>query len=197
MVRDIAPNVRYKVYVKLVTEAGAGFPFDQNAAAAARIPTVVEGVVGGENGKWSVPLPRVVLTAERFWSLAGTLTAEADGTFSFKSATQEERDAEWTKLSKGSPPPARPSATAEMSAEQRNALREMARKEREKMEKMRQQRQQQQPPVASPAGASPSAAEIGPGGMPPQDRGALIERLRQRQQQQRQSPPAASPTASP
>jgi hypothetical protein len=197
MVRDIGPNVRYKVYVKLVTEAGAGFPFGQSAAPAARIPTVVEGMVVGENGRWSVQLPRVVLTAERFWSLAGTLTGEADGTFSFKPATQEEQDAEWTKLSKGSPPPARPSATAEMSAEQRNALREMARKEREKMEKMRQQRQQQQPPVASPGGASPSAAEIGPGGMPPQDRGALIERLRQRQQQQRQSPPAASPTASP
>lgn len=184
MVRDIAPNARYKVYVKLV-----------NVDAAARFFIPVEGIVVGESQRWHIQLPRVTLVAPRFWSLMGTLTGQDDGTFSFKAATQEERDAEWAKLSKTTPPPAQPSATATMSKEEQRAYWEKMDKERQKGEQQRRQWEQQHPPTASPAGASSSAAPIGPGGMMPQDR-AFIEKLRQ-QQQQRHPSATASPTTSP
>jgi hypothetical protein len=156
LVRDSPPNIHYKVYVKLTSDP------------VARATTAIDGVIVGENTKWVIDLPKVTLTPERFWTLLGTITGEAEGKASFKVATPEERDAEWTRLSKGAtPPPAasvpartlpipptspsatgspRPSGTAMTEQERKAWL--------EKMEQLRRQRQQQSPSAAQPT-ASP------------------------------------------
>ena len=54
---------------------------------------------------WRVDLPEVTLSSARFWTLIGTFTVKPDSKLDFKEATQAERDAEWTKLSKTAPPP--------------------------------------------------------------------------------------------
>ncbi|MEY2484821.1 MAG: hypothetical protein QOH39_469 [Verrucomicrobiota bacterium] len=139
LVRDSPASVHYKVYAKL-----AGDP-------AGRIAGSVDGVVVGENGKWIVDIPQVALTPERFWTLLGTLTGEPDARVSFKEATQQERDAEWTRLSKGAPPPSVASPTAAqtsaspISEEQRRTL-----LERLKQQQQRRQQQRSSPPEAAP-----------------------------------------------
>lgn len=157
LVRDSPPNIHYKVYVKLTNDP------------ASRIVSSVDGEVVGENAKWAIELPQVTLSPERFWTLLGTMTGEPQGKVSFKPATQEERDAEWTKLSKGATPPpvpsppgttfpfgpaapagsasaARPTATA-VSEEERKAM-------LERIERMRRERQRQQQQQATPAAAT-------------------------------------------
>ena len=91
--RDAPPGIHYKVYVKRVEQPEHRDP---------RIVNVATSVLG-EGLKLN--LDNVSLTAERFWELVGTLTVESEGKLTFKAATQPERDAEWTKLSKSSPAP--------------------------------------------------------------------------------------------
>ena len=98
--RDAPAGVHYKIYVKL-----AGEP-------ANRQPCQLTGSLTGAG--WNVVLPTVPLTPARFWMLLGTATVDDQGKASFVAATEKERDAEWVKLSKGTPPPAaEPSSTAQ------------------------------------------------------------------------------------
>ena len=92
MVRDTPASANYKVYVK----AASG--------PAARVSTTVEGGVHGPNNGWFIELPKVAITPQRFWTLMGTLAKDSEGKMYFKEATQQERDAEWTKISKTAPP---------------------------------------------------------------------------------------------
>jgi hypothetical protein len=150
--RDVPANSRYKLYVKVPPPAGG-----LNSPAT----TIVRSVALGDT--WKLDLPDVTLTSARFWTLLGTFSMPSEGKPAFQEATQAERDAEWSKLSKSSPPPqAKPTATAgsampfpvetaqpsaaQLSSEQRRAL-------SEKLEKQRKERQQHQSP--SP-GMSPS-----------------------------------------
>jgi len=103
MVRDTPTKSNYKIYVKPVT------------GAASRVTTNVSGRIEGPNNNWLIDLPKVQLTPSRFWTLIGTASRDAEGKLVFKEATQQERDAEWTKLSKGKPPPtAAPAASGAM-----------------------------------------------------------------------------------
>jgi len=94
MVRDTPTNAIYKIYVKPV------------AGAANQVATSVSGRIEGPNNAWAVDLPKASLTPSRFWTLMGTLLKDPQNKMVFKEATQQERDAEWTKISKSSPPPA-------------------------------------------------------------------------------------------
>ena len=98
--RDAPAGVHYKIYAKL-----AGEPATRQACQ-------VNGSLTGPT--WNVDLPAVPLTPARFWTLIGTATMDDQGKAAFVVATDKERDAEWVKLSKGTPPPAaEPSATAQ------------------------------------------------------------------------------------
>jgi hypothetical protein len=150
--RDAPPDWHYKLYVKVPPPAG-----ELNSSASTIVTTAAFG------DAWDLQFPNVTLSPERFWTLVGTFSVTSEGKPAFQEATQAERDAEWSKLSKPSPPPqARPTATTAptapfpvqtaqptgtpLSSEQRRAL-------LEKLEKERRERQQHQSP--SP-GMSPS-----------------------------------------
>ena len=150
--RDAPRRSHYKLYVKVPPPTGR-----LNSPATITVASAAFG------DGWHLDLPNVTLSPERFWTLVGTFSLTSEGKPAFQEATQTERDAEWSKLSKSSPPPqarptvtagpampfpvqtAQPSATA-LSPEQRRAL-------LEKLEKERREQQHQQSP--SP-GASPS-----------------------------------------
>jgi len=100
MTRDAPAGVHYKAYVKRAEEPER------------RDPTIVNVATRAMGDGFDLFLGNVSLTDERFWELLGTLTVEADGKLTFKEATQAERDAEWSKLSKGTPPPAPPQPSA-------------------------------------------------------------------------------------
>lgn len=131
MTRDAPVGVHYKVYVKLA------------AQPAPRLASSVEGRVYGDWG--SLQLPGVPLSPARFWTLLGTFTVEAEGKVAFKEATQAERDAEWSKLSKGAPPP--PAPTAQPGAP---AMPEERKKLLDQIEEARKKGQQQASPKGSP-----------------------------------------------
>jgi hypothetical protein len=146
--RDAPAGVHYKVYVKRVE------------LPEHRDPTIVNVATSALGEGFNLSLGNVSLTAERFWEIVGTITVAPDGKLTFKEATQAERDAEWTKLSKATPPPrvqptatgapiipfsspaAQPS-TSPASTEQQRALLDT-------VEKALQQ-QQQSPPASAPA----------------------------------------------
>jgi hypothetical protein len=152
LVRDAPLSSHYKLYVKVPPPTGG-------LHSSATI-TVASAAFGDD---WDLKLPNVTLSPERFWTLVGTFSLTPERKPTFQEATQAEREAEWSKLSKSSPPPqARPTATTApatpfpvqtahptetpLSPEQRRAL-------LEKSEKERRERQQHQSP--SP-GMSPS-----------------------------------------
>ena len=97
MTQDAPAGVHYKLYVKIPQST------DSLTAFTAPPATTVKSMALG--GTWKVDLPDVTLSSARFWTLVGTFTVKPDGKLEFKEATQAERDAEWTKLSKGQPPP--------------------------------------------------------------------------------------------
>ena len=142
MTRDAPAGSHYKVYVK---------PADPSNSP---LTTTVSSRVTSDT--WRLELPDVTLTPQRFWTLIGTISVTKEGEPAFQEATQAERDAEWSKLTKSSPPPqAQPTVTAPpampfpvgtaqpsgtpLSVEQRRAL-------LEKLEKERRERQQQHSP---------------------------------------------------
>jgi hypothetical protein len=152
VIRDAPLSSHYKLYVKVPPPIGK-----VNSPTTITVATAVFG------DSWHLDLPNVTLSPERFWTLVGTFSQTSEGKPAFQEATQAERDAEWSKLSKSSPPPqAKPTFTAgpampfpvgtaqpngtPLSVEQRRAL-------LEKLEKERGDRQQHQSP--SP-GMSPS-----------------------------------------
>jgi hypothetical protein len=152
LTRDTPVRTHYKLYVKVPPPA---------AALNSPVTTTVKSLAFSDT--WTLDLPDVTLNSARFWTLVGTLSFTSEGKPAFQEATQAERDAEWTKLTKSSPPPqARPTVTAApalpfpvqtaqpsaapLSPEQRRAL-------LEKLEKERRERQHQQSPSS---GASPS-----------------------------------------
>ena len=145
--RDAPIRSHYKLYVKVPPPTGGlNSPETITVASAAFGDT------------WHLDLPNVTLSPERFWTLVGTFSMTSEGKPAFQEATQTERDAEWSKLSKSSPPPqarptataaqgmpfpvqtARPSSTA-LSPEQQRAFLEKLKNER---------REQQQPPPLLP-----------------------------------------------
>jgi hypothetical protein len=150
--RDAPSRSHYKLYVKVPPPTGR-----LNSPATITVASAAFG------DTWHLDLPNVTLSPERFWTLVGTFSLASEGKPAFQEATQAERDAEWSKLAKSSPPPqARPTVTAApatpfpvqiaqptgtpLSSEQRRAL-------LEKIEKERRERQHQQSPSS---GASPS-----------------------------------------
>jgi hypothetical protein len=149
MTRDTPTGLHYKVYVRIAPPAD---PWSSLAT------TSVKSLAFSDT--WKLDLPDVTLNASRFWTLVGTFSVTPEGKPAFQEATQAERDAEWKKLLKSSPPSrARPTVTAgptmpfpvhtvqpgvtPLSPEQRRAL-------MEKIEKERRQRQQPPSPGTSP-----------------------------------------------
>ena len=120
----------------------------------------------GDSDTWRSDLPDVTLSAARFWTLVGTFTVKPDGKLEFKEATQAERDAEWTKLSKTTPPPVvKPTATvapimpfsspaAQPSASPASTQAQRALQEKIERARGALQQQQQSTPRAAPT-ASP------------------------------------------
>jgi len=107
IVRDSPEGVHYKLYARLTNDIG------QRQACTVSTLVVSDGP--------DVAVPTVNLTPERPWELAGTLTVGKNNALSYKEATQAERDAEWQKLPKETPPPkttptATPTPTATASA---------------------------------------------------------------------------------
>jgi hypothetical protein len=155
MTRDTPIGVHYKLYVKIPP------PSDPWSAVSAPATTVRSMAIGDG---WRLDLPDVMLSSSRFWTLIGTFSVNPDGKLGFKEATQSERDAEWTKLSKGAtPPPAvKPTATGapvmpfSSPAVQPTAVppeeQERRKKLVEEMDKARKKAQQerQSPPAGSP-----------------------------------------------
>lgn len=139
MVRDTPTQANYKIYVK--PEAGA------SSGAAA----TVQGYVQGPNNAWLVNLPKVTVTPTRFWTLVGTLLREPDGKMVFKEATQQERDAEWTKISKSAPPALTTPAPAASSPAPGGSSSVLSKEEMDKRrEEYIRRRMQAQTPAASP-----------------------------------------------
>jgi len=148
MTRDAPASVHYKLYVSISRSSAA-----PNSTGTITVKSLAS------SDTWSLDLPDVTLTSDRFWTLVGTLSQTSEGKPAFREATQAERDVEWSKLTKSSPPPqAKPTVTAgpampfpvgtaqpngtPLSVEQRRAL-------LEKLEKERLNRQQHQPPSPS------------------------------------------------
>jgi hypothetical protein len=104
MTEDTPAGVHYKLYVKIPQAS------DPLTAFTAPPATTVKSMAVSDT--WRLDLPDVTLSATRFWTLVGTFTVKPDGKLEFKEATQAERDAEWTKLSKGATPPPTPPPTA-------------------------------------------------------------------------------------
>ena len=144
MKRDAPADTHFKIYVKLAPE-GRGR---------------IIGQISGAD--WDVQLPVVILTPPRFWTLLGTATTNKGGKLTFVAATDAERDAEWTKLSKGTPPPsAAPSnpAGGKKSPEETKKDMERMDAERERFRRIREQQQQSGSPAPQ---ASPSTANRPP-----------------------------------
>jgi hypothetical protein len=150
--RDAPLSSHYKLYVKVPPSTGK-----LNSPATITVASAAFG------DRWHLDLPSVTLSPERFWTLVGTFSMTSEGKLAFQEAAQAERDAEWSKLSKSSPPPrAKPTVTAgpaapfpsqtvqpaaaQLSSEQQRAL-------LEKLKKERGERQQHQSPLP---GMSPS-----------------------------------------
>lgn len=134
LTRDAPVGVHYKIYVKL-----CGDP-------ASRQPTNVNGSLLG-NG-WSIPFPDMPLSPARYWGLLGTITAGKDGKATFAVATDAERDAEWTKLSKSAPPPVTaPTAAPEETSSPNISIEEL---EKRRQEVMRMRKLRESSPAKSP-----------------------------------------------
>lgn len=104
MTADTPIGAHYKFYVKT--------PRATDALTAFTVPPVTTVKSMALNDSWRIDLPEVTLNSAKFWTLVGTFTVKPDGKLEFKEATQPERDAEWTRLSKTTPPPeVKPSAT--------------------------------------------------------------------------------------
>lgn len=148
LTRDVPAKSHFKLYVKVPPAA---------ASPNSPLTTTIKSMAFSET--WSLDLPNVTLNPARFWTLIGTFSMTSEGKLAFQEASQAERDAQWSKLSKSSPPPlAQPTvipvpampfpaqtvqpSTAPLSPEQRRAL-------LEKIEKQR--REQQAPPGVSPS----------------------------------------------
>ena len=157
MTRDAPAGVHYKLYVKIPQAT------DVLTAFAAPPATTVKSMALSDT--WRVDLPEVTLSSARFWALVGTFTVKPDGKLEFKEATQAERDAEWTKLSKTAPPPVvQPTATgapvmpfSDQSAQPRATPvspeeRERRKKLVEEMDKARKKAEQER---QSPAATTP------------------------------------------
>jgi hypothetical protein len=144
-VRDSPANVHYKIYIKLA-----------NDAPRRQATGIFAGVYGGS---YTINIPDLRLTPERYWTLAGTLTADpqGNGTVSFQAANDAERDAEWKALTNTAPPP-QPSAVVSQTPHQTGPG-GMAPAERrallERLQKMEQQRKQQQQSQGATAAPSP------------------------------------------
>ena len=170
MTRDAPVGVHYKVYVKRAEEPEH------------RDPTIVNVVTRALGEGFDLQLGSVPLTAEHFWELLGTLKVEAAGKLTFKEATPAERDAEWSKLSKGTPPPAppQPSATGAPAwpfsnpAPQRSPAASGPEQQRAALEKLLQDQS-----------------------LPEEERARIKELLERQRPQQQQSPPTSRPSASP
>ncbi len=143
LVRDVPPGTHYDVYAKLAKN-------DRS------VPAKVTAAAYGDG--WKLDLGRITLTSQRPFTLVGTLTTQADSTMSFKQATEQERQADWDKLSKNLPPA--PSATPTATPSGRpsaNPLSPEARKqlaeEQERVRRIREQtmRRQQERQRTSPA----------------------------------------------
>jgi hypothetical protein len=174
---ETGPGAHYKIYLKYATEPKL------------RKPTSTSSTAYGDFGNTRMAkLPVLTLTPERFWTFLGTINIDDNFKMSWKEATEEERDQEWTRVMKSPPPPivmttpvaaatpgpatASPSAT--LSEERRAAL--------ERLRQEQQQKQQAVPPAKSTE----------------EERRALIDKMRREQEQSGpggQSPPVgASPT---
>lgn len=160
MTRDAPAGVHYKLYVKIPQAT------DVLTAFAAPPATTVKSMALSDT--WRVDLPEVTLSSARFWTLIGTFTVKPDSKLDFKEATQAERDAEWTKLSKTAPPPVvQPTATgapvmpfSDQSAQPRATPvspeeRERRKKLVEEMDKARKKAEQER---QSPAATTPTTS---------------------------------------
>ena len=102
LTRDAPLSSHYKFYVKVPPPTGR-----LNSPATITVGTAAF------SDDWHLDLPNVTLSPERFWTLVGPFSLTPERKPAFQEATQAERDAEWSKLSKSSPPPqARPTVTA-------------------------------------------------------------------------------------
>ena len=158
MTQDAPAGVHYKLYVKIPQAS------DLLTAFTAPPATTVKSMAISDT--WRSDLPDVTLSAARFWTLVGTFTVKPDGKLEFKEATQAERDAEWTKLSKTTPPPVvKPTATgapimpfsspaAQPSASPASTQAQRALQEKIERARGALQQQQQSTPRAAPT-ASP------------------------------------------
>jgi hypothetical protein len=170
MTRDAPAGVHYKVYVKRAEEPEH------------RDPTIVNVRTRTLGDGFNLDLGNVPLTAERFWELLGTLTVESDGKLTFKEATPAERDAEWSRLSKGTPPPAPPQPSDSGAplwpfsnqAAQPSPAASAPEQQRAGLEKMLQDQS-----------------------LPEEERARIKEFLEKQPRQQQQSPPKSSPPTSP
>ena len=158
MTQDAPAGVHYKLYVKIPQAS------DPLTAFTAPPATTVKTMAISDT--WRSDLTDVTLSAARFWTLVGTFTVKPDGKLEFKEATQAERDAEWTKLSKTTPPPVvKPTATvapimpfsspaAQPSASPASTQAQRALQEKIERARGALQQQQQSTPRAAPT-ASP------------------------------------------
>jgi hypothetical protein len=169
MTADTPIGVHYKFYVK------APRATDALTAFTVAPVTTVKSMALSDN--WRIDLPDVTLNSARFWTLIGIFTVKPDGKVEFKEATQSERDAEWTRISKTTPPPeVKPTATdaavmpfsgptteprsTGVSAEEQQRRKKLI----DEIDKAQKKTQEQQKQLQQ---ASPPAATIGPGGIRP------------------------------
>ena len=89
--QDRMRGTEIKVYGKLVNDPEQ------------RKTTMVYGSILGDKLP-GFTIPSFSLTPERFWTLIGTVVFDDNRTPKFTVATQQERDAEWTILTKAKPP---------------------------------------------------------------------------------------------
>lgn len=117
LVRDVQPKMAAKLYINLANDPPL------------RAETKVWCNVYGED--FTLDLPQVTLTPERYWVLAGTFTTDDSLALKFTEATAAERDAEWKALTGKEPPKAgdssKPFPFSQTDAEEA-ARREEARK---------------------------------------------------------------------
>jgi hypothetical protein len=134
-------NSHFKVYLKLANEPLARKAIDVSSA-----------IYGDLGNKRVLLLPTVTLTAERFWTLVGTITVDENNRLTFSASTPEQRDAEWKAIAKTSPPPVvtptpAPSATTATTpvASPSESLPDQRREMLERLRKEQEQRQQGSP----------------------------------------------------
>jgi hypothetical protein len=166
MTSTALPNAHFKVYLKLANEPPARKAIEVSAA-----------IYGDLGDTKNLLLPTITLTPERFWTFVGTIVVDENYKLVFFASTPEQRDEEWKKIAKTSPPPivipaptstATPNPSATLSDERRAML--------EKLRKEEEERRR----------ASPSQKSI------EEQRREMIEKLQK--ERQRQTSPAASPT---